>query len=57
MFVFKLHDYDNVTQDGDRVSKDNKSYHICSIRLKMSLAKYETYGTLSMYNATKIAIS
>ena len=33
-------------QNGDRVSKNNKSCHICNIRLLM---KYEKYGALSIY--------
>ena len=36
-------------QNGDRVSKNDKSYHICSIKLKGLLVKYEKYGTLSIY--------
>ena len=33
-------------QNGNRVSKTNYSCHICSMRLKSVLAKYEKYGTL-----------
>ena len=36
-------------QNGDRVSKNDKSCHICIMRLKGVLVKYEKYGTLSMY--------
>ena len=36
-------------QNGDRVSKNNKSCHICSMRVKRLLVKYEKYGTLYMY--------
>ena len=34
---------------GDRVSNSDWSCHICSMRLKSVLVKYEKYGTLSMY--------
>ena len=34
----------------DRVSRNDKSCHICSLRLKDVLVKYEKYGTLSIYN-------
>ena len=37
-------------QNGVRVSKNNKSCHICSMRLKSVLAQYEKYGALSMHN-------
>ena len=33
-------------QNDDRVSKNNKSCHFCSMRLKSVLVKYEKYGTL-----------
>ena len=36
-------------QNGDRVSKSNKSYYICMIRLKSILVKYERFGTLSIH--------
>ena len=32
-------------QNGDRVSKNDKSCHIYGIRLKCVLSKYEKYGT------------
>ena len=37
-------------KNGDRVSKNGKSSHICSMRLKVVLVKYQKYRTLSMYN-------
>ena len=36
-------------KNGDRVSKNDKSYHICSMRLKKVLEKLENYETLSIY--------
>ena len=36
-------------QNGNRVSKNDKSCHIFGIRLKGVWAKSEKYGTLSMY--------
>ena len=38
---------------GDRVSKNDKSCHICSTRLKRTYAKYEKYGALSIYLCVK----
>ena len=35
-------------QHGERVSKNDKSCHICSTRLKRLFAKYEKFGTLSI---------
>ena len=35
-------------QNCDRVSKNDKIFHICSMRLKSVLVRYEKYGTLSM---------
>ena len=34
-----------------RCLKNNKSCHICSIRLKQLSVEYEKYGTLSIYIA------
>ena len=36
-------------QNGDSVSKNDKSCHICSMTQKGVFAKYEKYGTLSIY--------
>ena len=38
---------DECDQNGDRVSKNDKSCHICSTRQKGVFVKYEKYGTLS----------
>ena len=35
-------------QNDNRVSRNDKSCHICSMRLKRLLAKHEKYGTLSI---------
>ena len=38
-------------QKGDRVSKNDKSCHICSLRPKgVFLVTYENYGTLSLHD-------
>ena len=39
-------------QNGERVSKNGKSCHICSMRLKGMTVKYEEYETLSIYYLT-----
>ena len=36
-------------QNGNRVSKNDKSCHICSMRLKGVLVTYEKYGTMFIY--------
>ena len=40
----------NCDQNGDRVSKYDKKFHICSMGIKRLFVKYERYGTLSMNN-------
>ena len=35
-------------QNVDRVSNNDKSCHICSIKLEGLFVKYEKYGTLSL---------
>ena len=46
----KLHNYHTVCQqNGNRVTNNDKSRHISSIRQKGFLAKYEKCGTLSIY--------
>ena len=37
-------------QNADRVSRKDKSCQVCSKKIKVLLAKYEKYGTLSMYD-------
>ena len=36
-------------RNGDRVSKNNESFHICISDLKVALVSYEKFGTLSIY--------
>ena len=40
-------------QNGDRVPKSNQSCHMCIMRPKRCLVKYEKYGTLSIYFVKK----
>ena len=50
MTIGKLSGLEKVCdQNGDRESKNDKSCHMYSIGLKCVLAKYEKYGTLSIY--------
>ena len=47
----------NWDQNRDRVSHNDKSCHICSMKLKCISVKYEKYGTLSIYNHHLTSIS